>query len=132
MRVLGPAISGLSRIALVALSAALFFAANAVRAADPPLIDAHSQIDCHVDDKLILDKIGQLGLRHVLISARGCKSEPGSVVEKRLFGYAKRLSRTDIDPAGHENRRRRATGRRIKGDHQPAAARPAIRLPGDG
>ena len=60
------------------------------QAYDGPLIDAHSQVDCAVDENLVVGKIKALNIGRVLISIRGCKGSTADSLEDRWLASARR------------------------------------------
>lgn len=53
-----------------------------------PIIDAHSQIDCNVPEKLVLKRLKELKISRVLLSVRGCKGWSTSDLEARTIKWA--------------------------------------------
>lgn len=53
-----------------------------------PLIDAHSQVDCHVSKDLVLRQLERLRISRVLISIRGCHGWTTEQLERRTLDWS--------------------------------------------
>jgi hypothetical protein len=106
---------------LVAAAVMLFGGRVGAQSYEGALIDAHSQIDCAVGEKLVMDRVKGLNIRHVLISIRGCRGISSEGLEDRILGWAKRhperisvLLASKVDGGGIEGQGDEAAGSMLR------------------
>ncbi len=55
-----------------------------------PMIDAHSQVDCHMTEDMLMSRLNQMRISRVLISMRGCKGHDTSDLERRSLDWGRK------------------------------------------